>query len=1494
MAKKVSKIFLYSLVSIILLIGGIGVYTQTGAFRSNLRSLLYNLVQSNLHATVYFGEIRGNFVTGFSIDSLLVYVDNAPFVETGKISVRYDILKLIGNDKSIDSVRIENPVVHLFRRTDSVWNVDRLALSPSVPDSTESPLHIGIRSLQVANGAFSLLDSTGDIHSLVRIDGKKAINYSNINAQKIHLDVEASYSAQQLTANVKNLSFDAPRENFHLTKFSADVRYTRDTAVVKHLTIVTPNTKLLVDASVAGTDVFRIKDLKQFQNLPTSVAISQSTIGMTDLQTFLPVLYFLKGNVYLDGLFQGTFEQLNVKKLDVSFAHTGLHLSGAVSNLYVPEDLRLNIVSKQSTINAPDVSILLPYFNIPEFKDLGMMTVDFQYVGKPLDFMAVTTVKSTAGLISVDGEMLITEENIHYKGLIAGKNVNLEKVFSSSDLASRINTKTYVEGKGTSIDNLNAEATVEIDSSSFHGIPITSASVSVKAAEKKIHSTIAVTSQEGDLRTNGTINFNPQKPQYSFNTQARHVNLASVFNDNYYASDVSFDLERSADNFGLFQGESKTHVTVLPSIFQGNPIDTSEIDVAVSTDSSRQRTVVIQSPVVDGTISGFFTFSGLLHTLQTSARQFQNVYAYQRHVVDSSFYVGPDTTHHEFSDTTRNTIDYTLTVKNLTPVTKLFKLPSVKVSGNLEGRLEGNEQTASLNGKIDVQRFSYFHDSTNIEGRQIAVAYSVQDIPENERRGILPLNFNISTGASELLLNTTILRNISMGLNVRDTAGRFSFMSDIDTTKSIGMEGELTVLNNAEKLKLSRFYGKYQGFEFENGDTLSMEVNDSGARIDSALLLHRGSPIIVSGSYTYNGNIEATGTLKNFDISDIHYFNLDQDFREKTALFNGTIQAQANVSGTIDDPRFSLSLRGDTLSYQKTALGNLTAVLKYAKKYAAVNIEISNKGDSSKAPALKIEGRIPVDLRLSDIANRTDYNGLELTLKSTHLLFSALDPFIPELITQGGFIQSDIQLTGSLKNPVLNGSAKLFDGRFIMEMNGITYSANGSILFNNNIASFSSFTINNRPSDYPAGAMGVGGHIVLSGFVPEEYHLRTRGDLMVLTEQSRTVGSKMYGSLIASTGTDSLRFDGNFQKSRVTGIVYIDQSSLNFPPTQQALSYSSSVYSKVEFVDDTSKPVIDTLLIDRLAQSLQQAKLLPTMNGKTFLDGFGYELTIQTRGRVLVNMIFNASAGAREELQAELNGKLILSKDDNGLQLNGTINVGSGTYTFYKQFNASGTLTFLGNPQNPQLDIVATYEGTHIPDPKNAPNVEERAVVTLNISGSRIQPKIQLGLKTIDQNGKEIVRTGDVENDAISFLLTSSPGVPGKFRDELSADDKNRISDQLTSTIGGTFVNSLLSGYVNGFIQKNNIPFVKTVEFHKVVEADPEIKIGAEVLNAYVNVGGRVFSNPNNANISVQIPLGNKQKRNFMLEVEKKTENFDYSNQARTILDARIFYRFTF
>lgn len=1502
MTSRGKNIVKYSLLTIVLLIAGAAVFSQTQMFRNTLRSTLYTFLEKEVNADIYIGEITGNLVNGFSVDTLMMYIDGAPFVEAGRLSVQYDLFDLLKNRITIDSLTLMNPSIHLIRRTNGEWNVARLSKSTAPSDSSESSLVVTAGRIQIVNGKFHLTDSTGDVAGRSLPDtGLPSINYANMEFSSLDIDLKGMYSYRSMLVELDHLSCISPGERFILNRLSGVFRHTKEETSLSDLTIITPATRLTASVTMDRVDAFTISTLSDLRRGHVSLSVSPSELQMSDLQYFLPTLSFLKGNIRFNGEFDGNTENLSVRKLNAAFGTSSIALNGSVTNIHAPEEMRLNIVSSQSIVHPSDLPVLMPYFGIPDYSSLGPLTIDVQFVGKPLDFLAISKIKSAAGTVTVDGEMVFTEENVHYKGLLSGSDVNLEKVFATSELRSRLNSRIFIEGDGLSIDNMKAEATIQIDSSSFRDIPLNTASIALKTNERIIDGDVVIRSPDGNITAQTMLDFNDRSAtSYELTANVRDLDLASVLQDEYYSSDLSFNIGRKGKGLTLFDNTSETDIELLPSTFGEYELDSAEVFVQWLKDSTSGDHLIVRSPIVDGEVKGRFTFDDIVNGVQTHVAGLMKVYHYQRGIVDSSMYADTTNTYSQPYPLKNSSFAYDLQLKNLRPISALFRFPELDVIGSATGTLYSDTVSTSSTGSFRITAGSYADTNAYIRLNNASLRYQLENLTlEKLISDSDPLKIDLNYTADEMGVNETIFRLMKLDVAFNDQQGTFTAATDIDTTISTVMEGELTVSDLLNRFTLNRFEAKYQGFSLRNSSPFTVTETREGIIIDSSRFIRGDEEFIINGKYVFDGLISLNASIRNFAVSDIFFVNTSPEFREQAFALGGTIDASVTVGGKASDPVIDAHMNGKNIGYRNSTFGDLTAVLQYAHKNAGISISMNNKEESDTLKAFHVNGVVPIDLSFLPIEERTDIPGMDLNIYSRNLPVALFDVFIPEIDRLNGTADGTINITGSLKDPLMKGKIDFKEGSFRLEMTGMEYRIAGSIALDSQTMTFPGLMVTNQPREYANGAMTVGGYISMAGFAPSEYHLTMNGELMVLNEAAQQENKSFYGRLVTQTGKNGLRFEGTFERSRVIGDVLVLQAAITFPPTQQSVSFSTARFDEVAYVNDTAAVTIDTVIVRTIMQALNPVARAKT-NERTFMDGFGYELTIQTEGDVSIRMVFNQEIAAYEELFAKLNGKMVLKKDEVGQQLTGTINVGDGSnYKFYKEFKATGSLTFVGDPQNPQLNIIAKYIGTHCAKPdettgecKEQADIEN-VVVSLEITGNRLQPNLKIGLATVDKSGREIPRQGDVENDAISFLLTSSSGKSGQFRDELSLYDRNKIGNQLTEAIGGTFINSLLSGVVMDFIKENNIPFVTSVEVRGVT-SEADINITGEFLDAVVSFGGKVFSDINNTNLSVLIPVLGKQNRNFMFEVERKTENYDYSVQARAILGARLFYRFTF
>ena len=1509
------KTLTYVCISVLAVLFSAMGFTQTTLFRQTLRSTIYNLVDANLNASVFIGEMKGNLFTGISIDTIAIYVNNAPFLEAGRAVVRYDPLPLWNKHIVLGSITIDHPSVSLIRFADGTWNVDRLAKKKSEPDSTPSPWVVELKNLRVNDGHFRLVDSTSrSNHDLPDSIARRTFNLSNLDIDKLNVELSAAISDQQQSASIKNISFAASREDFTLSHLSGSLSHTTAVSEVKNLLIVTPRSHIEISAKLTSVDALKIKDIASLQFAPVECTLFPSTVAAEDLQRFLPSLDFLRGSVQVECKTEGEFGYLKVKKLHADFNRSMINLEGSVSNLHRPNDLTLNIESKGTSIHPSDVPQLLPFFHIPDFGSAGQLALEFHYVGKPLDFQVTAIAATEAGSMTVNGGLNLTGKTMRYKAQFGGKGVDIGKIFSAASLRSHLDFSGMIEGEGTSIEELNSKASISLDSSSISGIPISHLQTEISGDNKEIRCSANFQFPKGNVALRASLDYaSAAAPSYSFDGTFSHFDCATIFGDLHYSSDCTFSLIASGSNFLHEDMTGDLRIGFSHSRFETYTFDTAQAELHVDIDSSGNKTVRLASPIADVTLSGNFTYAGVVDMIMSHAAGVRREYYKQRAAFDSSSTVPMDDQESSVGapnagvSLSQNSIQYSFHLKNLEPIGIFFGTNIFNAIGDVKGAIHGNTDTLSAAGSVSITSAKYTMNSGYVVLEGASAEFNIQNLArDNVFEAANSPSLQVRASAATLFAGESFYRNTSVEFSLHNRHSEYSVQCDVDSTIKFGVEGRAQIAPDLYELTFDTFSFSYQGYELDNAGQFSVRVGKSGIAVDSTTLTHQDERLVFGGSVGYSGEVAAFVRLENFALSNIYHFGKSQNFKSNAIAFGGRVNAQGSVNGTMQGPILACDLGVKNFSYRGMEFGFVNSTVHYDKKLAECSVQLSKTPEARGDFELVCNGSLPVDLAFESVESRFSLSGMDMVLKAHNFDISVIDPFIDQIDEMEGTMEGSIHCTGSLDSPSFDGGMELRNTKFLFPMNNMKYQAAGKIELQGNKLSFTTFAAKNLSGDYSSGKIYFGGYITLRGFVPDEYHLRAKGELKVLQESSRNSDQGVYGDLIASTGNEGLSFDGTVSSSRVTGAIYIKQASMTFPSTRESANLVSARYVNVLNIDDTSKASPDTLFGPRLFAYLHSKKEVRSSNDPSFLDGLGYSLTIQTQGIVQIRMIFNPSTN--EELFADLNGKLELSKEKNDVRLTGTITASDKSkYTFYKQFDASGTLKFTGKPDNPELDITATYTGSHLkpeaPGQKETTTAPptEKVVVSLAISGTRYDPKLKIGLSTFDDNNNETVRTGDVESDAISFLLTSTPGSPGKFRDDLTSNDKQGIANSLGGSIGGSlisgFTNTLLSGMMQDFLRANNFTALSNVEI-LYSGTSPDLRLSGVVGNAYWTFGGKVFNDINNANVSVQWSLGsiiqNDRLRNFMFEVDRKSDPMETIDLRRPTNGARVYYKFAF
>jgi hypothetical protein len=260
-------------------------------------------------------------------------------------------------------------------------------------------------------------------------------------------------------------------------------------------------------------------------------------------------------------------------------------------------------------------------------------------------------------------------------------------------------------------------------------------------------------------------------------------------------------------------------------------------------------------------------------------------------------------------------------------------------------------------------------------------------------------------------------------------------------------------------------------------------------------------------------------------------------------------------------------------------------------------------------------------------------------------------------------------------------------------------------------------------------------------------------------------------------------------------------------------------------------------------------------------------------------------------------------KNASTTRLTGEVEVTNRSYyNFLKRFGATGKIYFTGDPLNPELDIVARYEGVHqaVVGPgtggstTGAPQTkEENVAVILYLKGPRSKLETRFEVEVEQPDGSKIMRRDDVEADAIAFIMSN------QFRDELTEQAR-------TVALGQNLGYGLASGLVTGPLSetlrrttKGSIQSLDVIYYGGGQSSSgTDIRLTGQFGDAIYRVGGRVSDVNGNSNIVVEVPMSwvmnSPSLRNLILTLERRTDDNRGLVEGSTTKGGKKLYKFTF
>ncbi len=1538
----------------ILLFGIIAIigYTQTRSFKTYLRDLLLHESLSAINGELQLGAIEGNLLTGFRINGVTVTEHGKKLFSTERVELKYDLFGLFFSHVKIGSAVILKPRIYVYRSLDGTINIGRL-IKPTPADTNSSMWSIDIKHLELADAEIFFTDSLL-LHQ--RQIGEResppdsVIDYARVYLHALTLVASAQIQKYRYTANIISLSTSIYRNEqfdsvyaknqlkdpshapaFILKHFSGDFLLTKNEASVNNVSIETPSTHIHLNAGIKGIDITHLSSMEELKSIPVDLALTADELDTKELKQFLyPYVDFLDHSLKLVLKARGTFGELNVEQLSVQMPNSLIKLQGTVRNIHHTRDLEMAVQANDNFIAPRDILSCFPGLHLPDLTFLGSVKYSFTYEGRPLDFKARFSGSTAAGDIDIKGKMKIDPANIVYSGTADVRSLAIGTILKNHKLASNLNANITIDGSGFNLPTMTGIAKVEMDSSSFNGLSIQHSVFVFDIADGMLRSHVAASVESGIYEISSLLTFfQKDSTRYNISGKIRSLDLADWLKDPQYGSDLSFDLA-AAGAIGATTQSDTIGLNFYRSSFASRPFESAKAKAIFQVRDSLHRTLHIASTIGDLNVNGNFTPASFIAAWQNSYQLVTEGVAYRFQSLDSirSFNKNLTTAQDFHPSFVSNVIpieaQYQLHIKDLSPIGIFIHVP-LAGRGMVDGKVVGDSSDMQLFGNVNLEQFELNAGTDSLASDTAFLKYYFSGIKYNKL--FEKCHASIEPKLSNFEINGFLFNRISGEVKVNSDSSNFQISAFIDSTAHVDLEGNSHVNANLMKFTIPKLKTEIGKYIAENKDTVRLILGRDGFNIRMLTMAHKEEEVALAGQFSPSGISDLNISLKRFFLSNLKQILFRGPYAKSSTQFSGQVNATTLFRGSFEHPNIIIDVHADdvcaidSVQNKNRILGRIDSHISFFEYILGLDVKFKSKfRDTLAPPDLLFSGSLPYNFELVRKAPHKLEGNVDLTLKSTGMNLEMLDPFIPVISNLSGAMTCDMQMKGPIDATQYKGSMSIRNAKFVFDPLGLPFVLNGDLIPTGDRILLEKFTIQNDPQErLHVGTMNVSGSFTLLGVKFKQFDFLAHGDLKVMSEEKRLAGQKLYGNLFAATGAKGLIWQGNLDSSIVRGEVFVKDASLILPPEHETeLVRASGV--KVTFKDDTShiSPKISDALgindITKLDKYSSKAikdtsfsRSSSSMTRNSFLDGISYDISIETQGPTTLRFIFNTQTS--EVLFADLQGRLYFNRTPALSRLTGQVEVGNRSYYYFiKKFEATGKLLFTGDVINPELEVTATYQGTHTAMSSDTNAYKQQSaigvagtykapqvLVTLKITGTRDEPKTKILLQTKAYSDKDWTdwKLGDDEANAVSYILA------GQFRDELTDQQRmNLIGTNLGFALAWGSVNGLISDAVRsgtgGYIQSLDVIYIGG-QFSQ----STDLRLTGQLGEAIIRAGGQVLSDLTNLNASVELPMSSivnsERYRNLILTFERRVEGIQNAEEQRQASwGARLFYRFTF
>jgi len=1318
-----------------------------------------SLLASKLNVPVTIRNVSFDFPNRLVFrDVVLPDQQSDTLLVAAHISAKMDLLNMMRKKYILNDLRLINFSLNVKRQShDSIPNYQFVIDAFSSRDTANpSDIYLNFSSIQLRHGALNY--TVADEHKLLGRFDPAHVKVRNLNGQ-LRLNV---FTHDSINCQVERLGFDE-QSGFTLNKLALSFVGNRDSATLRNLSVLLPETSLRIDTAGIKFNGW-YDDSSLIDSVFLRVKISPSTVCPKDISPFVPALYDFTSVVNLTAEASGYAGDFSIDRLKLAVGQT-VEVAGSLyaKNIMRRDEMFVDARIDKVVAASEDIVLITNQFINPDIvlpatlARLGVLTYSGDVSGFVDRLSANGNLRSDVGELDIDltiGEREKDGRTMPYlSGEITSGELEISKLFNAGNPFGTAGFHALVDMERPQGRQFSGAVDAQIYNMDYRGYRYENILLSGDFNPNEYDGSIEINDPNGRLFAEGFFKSEGANSVFDFAADVQDVRLDELnITKRYEKPSLSMHLNANftGNNIDLFKGQA-----LVNDLSFSTRTDTFHLDsLRIDSDKSG-RLLTVYSDVLNGEISGEYSFYTLTSSLTNT------VGAYLPVIRDVTASKAP---------ASGNAFRFAMAIDNTEKLAKALKLPlSIVQTSSISGEYIDSTNFIRLN--VTLPRYKI--GSSNFEDGSIALANSADKLLLTVKTGQINKRkqhnrYEIASEIADNKIDTkfSLLTAEDKSLDVSFGANTLisSFVADNGKPKLLT---EILFVPEKMLVKDTLWTMSPSSITFADGMTtinnFSISRGEQFLRIDgSASARTPANAIKVALNRVELSHIfdiidipalqfagEATG---NFTLSNLYETpNINGELEVSDFAFNQVIQGRLNMSGEWDYREEGVMLLGTIYRDSATWTDVSGYIYPSAKTYP--------------------------DGRKENISLYFDAN--EIDLNMLHPYFSAFTK------TVSGRGVGNIHLFGDFSNLTFEGKALVKDGLIGVDFLNTKYAFGDTIVILPDAITGKNITFRDRDGNTGTISFEVK-HKYLKDF---SFHSDIQVQKVLLYDVPERINPVIYGTVYGS---------GNGRIAWVNdNLVTIDANIRNDAGSFMGFNFMNSSsaedYDFIYFAQPTAAGTQTAVEQRNTAGDETEIRV------NCFLD-------VTPEGSL--ELVMDPVSG--DKIKGNGSGDIQVRYDTNSdISMFGGFTVASGSYNFslqqvlHKDFKIrdGSRIDFSGNPLDAILNLNASYYMTASIEDLDQALLKEtfRTSVPvnciLNLNGRLQNPAISFDLEfpnstnELQRQVKSFIGTEDMMARQIVYLLVLNKFYTPDYsrndyrQNEFSAVASSALSAQLSSIL---------------------------------------------------------------------------------------------------------------